>query len=80
MNHKQSIKVQVRIDTTIKIFKETPKFSSSPRSFKPKEVIPVKKIGNTVSIPMLLDGFREPEQLTEDNAWYCNVCRGHKLA
>ena len=28
----------------------------------------------------MLQCFSEPEKLTEDNAWYCSVCRGHKLA
>jgi len=28
----------------------------------------------------LLEAFVNPETLTEDNAWYCNVCKNHKLA
>lgn len=33
-----------------------------------------------LSIPNLLKSFSTPEKLTEDNAWYCNKCKDHKLA
>lgn len=28
----------------------------------------------------MIASFSEPEQLTEENAWYCNKCKDHKLA
>lgn len=37
---------------------------------------PVDKL----TIPNLLKAFSVPEKLTEDNAWYCNKCKDHKLA
>jgi ubiquitin C-terminal hydrolase len=33
-----------------------------------------------LTIGSLLKNFSVPEKLTEDNAWYCNKCKGHKLA
>jgi ubiquitin C-terminal hydrolase len=33
-----------------------------------------------LTISNLLKSFSVPEKLTEDNAWYCNKCKSHKLA
>jgi ubiquitin C-terminal hydrolase len=26
----------------------------------------------------MIASFNEPEELTENNSWYCNVCKSHK--
>lgn len=39
-----------------------------------------RSIHEDISIGSLIESFNEPERLTEENAWYCNKCKEHKLA
>lgn len=40
----------------------------------------MRSIHDDLKVSELLESFSEPEQLTEDNAWYCSKCKEHKLA
>lgn len=40
-----------------------------------------KSLGSkTLSIPVMIENFCQPEKLTEDNMWYCSKCKDHKMA
>jgi ubiquitin C-terminal hydrolase len=49
-------------------------------TYQGKEEGLLRRVKEELSVRELLQCFSEPEQLTEDNTWYCPVCKDHKLA
>lgn len=56
------------------------KLNISTSSYTGREGGLVRKVGNQLSVQDLLGCFSEGERLSQENAWYCNVCKDHKLA
>jgi ubiquitin C-terminal hydrolase len=74
------LKVEIELDQAKLKLQSSLKLNTGSGKYQPKSNRLVRKVGNQITMTELLNCFSEPERLTQENAWYCNVCKDHKLA
>jgi hypothetical protein len=75
----RSIKVRVEL-LHERLTSIPPKLNVTISLYQGREDSLVKKVKEELTMKELIQCFSEPEQLTEDNTWYCPACKSHKLA